>query len=339
MKRLPLPSLSPHWSGIGWDRTAPDTAGSNRRSRARAIMIGVATLAMAMTTGSIRAETDSVRVDRLFMWASAGAIRYQDRVAPAKDSLAAMGETAARWLARRMDATDARERRTLADIFEKMGPVGSPPLIPYLDSSGIYMPQNAARCLGLAKDTSATLPLARQLDHSYYGVRSEVATAIGKINDRRGMLPLLKRLDREEDSDVRKSCVVALGLLADPQSAGALIEALSDPSFGVRQTAIIALGNLKPPPTEALIESTRTMTGVGLHGALVALGGCAESKAQKFLFSKLEDPSPMTRAFAVEGLASHPDKKIFKRVQKMRNKENDPFVLAQITRLERRFKP
>ncbi|MBI5867565.1 MAG: HEAT repeat domain-containing protein [candidate division Zixibacteria bacterium] len=302
--------------------------------------IGLLLLAIVLGGNTLsRAESDSTRTNRLFMWASSGEVRFQDKVAPAKDSLAAMGEKAAKWLARRLDATDARERRTLADIFEKMGPAGAPPLIPYLDSSGIYMPQNAARCLGLAKDTSATLPLTRQLDHSYYAVRSEVATAIGKINDRRGVAPLLKRLGHEEDSDVRKSCVVALGLLADPQSAGALIEALSDPFFGVRQTAIISLGQTKPFPTEALIESTRTLTGIALHGALVALGGSPDSKAQKFLFSKLEDLSPITRAFAVEGLAAHPDKKTLKRVQKMRSKETDPFVLAQITRLEKRFKP
>jgi HEAT repeat protein len=286
-----------------------------------------------------RAESDSIRVERLFMWASSGEVRFQDKVGPAKDSLAAMGAKAARWLAFRMDATDARERRTLAEIFEKIGPAGAPPLIPYLDSSGIYMPLNAARCLGLTKDTSATLSLTRKLDHNYYAIRSEVATALGKIRDLRGVSFLLAQLAHEEDGDVRKSCVVSLGLMADTRATGALLNALGDPFFGVRQTAIIALGQIKPPPVEALLESARTLTGVALHGALVALGGCVDSKARKFLFAMLENPSPLVRGFAVEGLSAHPDKRVTKRVATLRGKETDPFVLAQIARLERHRSP
>jgi len=309
-----------------------------RRIPAILFLLPVAVIVAGARTPA-RAESDSARVDRLFMWASSGEVRFLEKVSPAKDSLAAMGENGARWLARKMDATDARERRTLADIFERIGSPGAAFLVPYLDSAGIYMPQNAARCLGLAKDTSAALPLTRKLDHSYYGVRSEVATALGKIADRRGVSPILDQLSGEEDSDVRKSCVVSLGLIGDSQATDALIGTLSDPFFGVRQTAVISLGQIKPPPVARLIASVRDLTGIGLHGALVALGRCDDAKARKLLNGMLENPSPLIRGFAIEGLSAHPDKHVVNRVGKLKKVEKDPFVLAQIARLEQRRSP
>jgi HEAT repeat protein len=327
--------------GEGPYRDAPSRSRSRPWNRRIPVVLYLlpATLIVAGVITPARAENDSVRVDRLFLWASSGEVRFQDKVGPAKDSLAVMGERAARWLARKMDATDARERRTLADLFEKIGPAGAPSLIPYLDSNGIYMPQNAARCLGLAKDTNAAVPLTRKLSHPYYAVRSEVATALGKIGDRRGVVPLLSQLAREEDGDVRKSCVVSLGLLADPQVTNALVLALSDPFFGVRQTAVISLDQIKPPPVTALIASARTLSGIGLYGALVALGGCDEKTAREFLIGMLEDPSPLIRGFAIEGLSVHADKHVRKRVEKLKQTEKDPFVMAQIARLERRRTP
>ena len=325
---------SGHYAGARWN-----TLLYPHRRACVFVAVIVAVMCGAGAATIARAESDSIRVERLFMWASSGEVRFQHKVGPAKDSLAAMGAKAARWLAFRMDATDARERRTLSEIFEKIGPAGAPPLIPYLDSSGIYMPLNAARCLGLTKDTRAALSLTRKLDHDYYAIRSELATALGKIGDLRGVAPLLAQLAHEEDGDVRKSCVVSLGLMADTRATGALLNALGDPFFGVRQTAVVSLGLIKPPPVEAMLENARTLTGVELHGALVALGGCDDSKARKFLFTMLENPSPLVRGFAVEGLSAHPDKRVTKRVAKLRGKETDPFVLAQIARLERHRSP
>jgi len=56
-------------------------------------------------------------VNRLFMQASDGAIRHSDLVQPSKDSLAAMADSAAKYLALKLHSTDARERHTLVDIF------------------------------------------------------------------------------------------------------------------------------------------------------------------------------------------------------------------------------
>ena len=123
-----------------------------------------------------QAETDDAKIGRLFMMASSGAVRFHDLVQPAKDSLAAMGETAAIGLARKLNATDARERLTLADIFAAIGPVAVPHVVPYLDSAGEYMPKNAARCLGRIADTSATLALIPKLNRAPSVISSPVST-------------------------------------------------------------------------------------------------------------------------------------------------------------------
>lgn len=277
--------------------------------------------------------SDSARVDSLFIYASSGQVRFRDLVQPAKDSLIAMGEKAAPWLARKLDATDARERLTLADLFAGIGAVAVPFVTPYLDSTGEYFPKNAARCLGRIADSSATPALIRQLNHDDYSVRSEIATALGKIGDRHAVQPLLDRLEREPDSDVRKSAVVALGSIGDPEAADAIIGSFNDPFFGVRQTAIIAVGKLSPPPTEKVAEAVHTNTGLARHVAIVALGHCADDLARGLLFNMLDSPDPFIRGFAIEGLAVHPENVDRDAVNDRLAGESDPFVLAQISRL------
>ncbi len=289
---------------------------------------------VVFSSAPVHAETDSARVDRLFMWASSGQVRFRDRVDPAKDSLGQMGEKAARWLVHKLDATDARERLTLADLFAKIGPAATPYLTMYLDSGGIYMPLNAARCLGQVKDTSSLAALVPKLDHSYYAVRSEVATTLGKIAVRSVVPALLARLRREQDGDVRKSCAVALGLMGDSSATTPLIGLLGDPVFGVRQTAQISLTQLKPPPLSALMTAAERLTGVARHGTLVALGGCDDSHGRRYLLGLLHSGDPLLRGFAIEGLAAHPTEDVRKRVRRLAKTESDPFVLAEMKRFE-----
>jgi HEAT repeat protein len=281
------------------------------------------------------AQSDSARVDQLFLMASSGEVRFRDMVQPAKDSLSAMGETAAIWLSRKLNATDARERLTLADLFEKIGAVAVPYVVPYLDSAGEYMPKNAARCLGRIGDTSATLPLIPQLNNELYAVRSEVATALGKIGDNRATPPLIARLDHEPDSDVRKSCVVALGVIGDTSAVTTVIGFLGDPFYGVRQSAQTALTKMEPLPVAAMMNAVDDLDGIARHGAIVAVGASDESRAQDRLLGLLDDPDPLIRGFAIEGLAVHTLQRARDRVQELKHDESHPFVLAQIARFER----
>jgi HEAT repeat protein len=273
------------------------------------------------------AETDSARVARLFRWASEGNVRYAAYVEPAKDSLAQMGERGARWLSRYLFTADARERLRLAEIFEKIGTAATPFVVPYLDSAGEDAPRNAARCLERIKDTVAVLPLLSHLDHPEYSVRSQVATALGKTADRRALAPLIASLESDADSDVRKSCAVALGYLPDTAAARVLFRALNDEFFGVRQAAIRALA--QHDQTVALPDGITTTPDV-----IVALGATGDPESRQWLQKLLNDPDPKRRGFAVEGLSQKEPLESTKAIAKLKDKETDPFVLAQIARFE-----
>jgi HEAT repeat protein len=287
-----------------------------------------------IVAASARAETDDAKVDRLFMIASSGAVRFQELVQPAKDSLAAMGETAALGLVRKLNATDARERLTLADIYAAIGSVAVPHVVPYLDSAGEYMPKNAARCLSRIADTSATLALIPKLNHDLYAVRSGVATALGKIGDPRAVDDLIARLSDEPDSDVRKSCAVALGSIGDTSAAPILVYCLADPFFGVRQSAQTALTELNPSPITPLLAAIHRSSGMARHGAIVALGMTGNERARGFLINMLESSDPMVRGFSVEGLSNDSTAVIREHIVSLKEQESDPFVRAQIARWE-----
>jgi HEAT repeat protein len=299
------------------------------------LMVAALGLGLLGPVAAVRCETDSARVARLFVWASAGSVRYVEMVDPAKDSIAAMGENGARWLVGKLGSTDARQRHTLADIFERLGAVAVPFVIPYLDSSGESMPKNAARALGRIGDSSAVPDLVDHLGHAEYSVRSEVATACGKLGDRRAVTGLIARLALEPDPDVRKSCVVALGVLADTAATAILIDRLADPFFGVRQAATRSLPKLRPAPVESLLEAVASTEGRARHGAIVALGGCDHKKARRALLKLLGSDDPFVRGFAIEALWQHPDRAIGKRLRKLRKTETNLFVLAQLDRYDR----
>lgn len=281
------------------------------------------------------ANPDSVKVAQLFVYASSGEVKFRDLVQPAIDSLIAMGEKAAPWLARKLDATDARERLTLANIFKGIGAVAVPALVPYLDAAGEYMPKNAARCLGQIADTSATRYLTPHLNHALYSVRSEVATALGQIKDTSAVMPLLDQLRGEPDGDVRKSCVVALGKIGDQRGVDALLHALSDPFFGARQTAVMALGQIEPAPTADVVTVLHRSSDQTRYNAIVALGMIGDPAANAFLVNMLHSPDPMVRGFAVEGLTAHPGDEVSRIIDEIAPGESDPFVRAQIDRYRR----
>ncbi len=283
------------------------------------------------------AETDSSRVARLFMWASDGNVRHRDLVDPAKDSLGQMGEKAASWLAKKLGTSDARERLTLADIFEKIGKPATPFLIPYLDAPGEDTPRNTARCLERIKDTAAVIPLLAQMDHPEYSVRSQVATALGKTRDSQALDSLINHLANDPDSDVRKSCAVAIGDCGDGEGVRTLVGALSDESFAVRQSSIAGLIKLRAPfplLEQALAGTEGEGDATARYSTIVALSGISEPRAEKIIDGFLMDSDPKVRGFAVEGLGAGTPLEHAARVATLKKSETNPFVLAQIARFE-----
>jgi hypothetical protein len=67
---------------------------------------------------------------------------------------------------------------------------------------------------------------------------------------------------------------------------------------------------------------------------LVALGNCGGDKAIARLTSNLKDTDPRMRGFSVEGLSLKDPETSVKEIAKLKKRETDPFVLAQIARFE-----
>lgn len=313
------------------------------RSKSRLLPSLLLLLFCAAKSEFAHAESDSARVARLFMWASDGNVRHRDFVAPAKDSLGMMGAKAAPWLAKKLYTTDARERLTLAEVFEKIGTAGTEAILPYLEAKGEDAPRNAARCLERVKDTASVIPLLAQMDHPEYSVRSQVATALGKTADARACDSLVAHLIHDLDSDVRKSCAVALGTTGCQKVGPALLRALNDEFFGVRQSAAKSLAQ-----ADSLLFGRRyglfihafasdtggDLTKIMMHGLAVSMGLSSTRDARGELKKDLNNPDPLMRGFAVEGLSMTQPLESVGNIAKLKKVETDPFVLAQIARFE-----
>lgn len=304
------------------------------RTKSRLLPSLLLLVGVCITPHLAHAESDSARVARLFMWASDGNVRHRDLVAPAKDSLGLMGAKAAPWLAKKLYTTDARERLTLAEVFEKIGTAGTSAILPYLESKGEDAPRNAARCLERIKDTAAVVPLLAQMDHPEYSVRSQVATALGKTKHHSALDSLIAHLSTDHDSDVRKSCVVAIGDCGGNTGIDALVAALSDSSFAVRQSSMTALIKLKTSMPLLDLESVAGLSTVATNARILSLCAIAEPRSEKLIEGLLRDADPLTRGFAVEGLGVGNPLQYESRVAELKSSETDPFVLAQIARFE-----
>lgn len=329
--------LGPFASLRIFDRSValPRAVLSLRRAIRRGGLLSLLLLFGACATPDMsHAETDSARVARLFMWASDGNVRHRDFVAPAKDSLGLMGAKAAPWLAKKLYTTDARERLTLAEVFEKIGTAGTAAILPYLEAEGEDAPRNTARCLERIKDTAAVVPLLAQMDHPEYSVRSQVATALGKTKHHMALDSLIHHLSKDPDSDVRKSCAVAIGDCGGHDGVEALVAALSDSSFGVRQSGLTALIKLKAPEPLLDVTSESADDAVARHASIVAICAIDEPRSEKVINHLLTSDDPLTRAFAVEGLGQGNALQYQDVVAKTMARETDPFVLAQIARFE-----
>jgi HEAT repeat protein len=243
-------------------------------------------------------------VDRLFIQASSGEIKYRDLVQPSKDSIASLGEKALPQMCAKLTARDARERWTISDIFRALGKIATDSLISYLGSDRQYVLLNVGRCLGQIKDTSSTMACLPLLRHEKYPVRSQFAATLGKNEDPRAVEDLMAVLDADLVDDVRKSAAVALGRIADSRAAAILIAHLADPYFGVRKTASRALVQFTPVPIADIARAADMLSDLGPGMAIETLGQTDDEKAEKYLLKFLESSNPRIRGYTIDALAA-----------------------------------
>lgn len=76
-------------------------------------------------------------------------------------------------------------------------------------------------------------------------VRHEAAFTLGQISDESGVLYLVEALNNDPSLFVRHESAIALGVIGSQKAKKALYLALNDPSEDVRDSAVVALSNLK----------------------------------------------------------------------------------------------
>lgn len=137
-------------------------------------------------------------------------------------------------------------------------------------------------------------------------VRREAARALGALEAKAAVSALVEALRRpvpdglEADNPEhtsRAAAAVALGLIGDPSAAGALLEAIADP-FNLGTAASTALGRLKPPPVEALVEALSDANPWRRARAVAALGEIGDTAHFESMARLLADPEDAVRRAA-----------------------------------------
>jgi putative membrane-bound dehydrogenase-like protein len=103
----------------------------------------------------------------------------------------------------------------------------------------------AARSVGLAKDAKSVGKLSSIIQAQTGAPARQAATALGQIGDKKATEALLKGIAKQQDRFTDHAIIFSLITLQTPET---LINALNDPSWRVRNAAIIALDQMDGAP-------------------------------------------------------------------------------------------
>jgi len=279
------------------------------------------------------------KVDRLFTQASSGEIRYRSVVQPSKDSLIAMGDSAARYLALKLNSTDARERHTLVDIYRGIGKVATPYLLKALKTENKDQLRTTSWALGDIKDSTAVDALAKVAKHPDYTVRSQAIESIGKCGGGLKSARIVTPYLHDPVFLPRKSAVAALGRLQQPQSIPDLIKALSDEHFAVRLTASLWLARYDTLAYDAIAEEILAAPDERTRALALRLAGELKiARATEVIKSFMRDPDPDLRGWSIWSLirVTADTTRHYQRVvlvpmlMNWQTSEQDPFVRSML---------
>ena len=136
--------------------------------------------------------------------------------------------------------------------------------------------KNALMSIGiLGSSETPAAPILASMQDRNAEVRCTACYAAGRIvraGDDRGMTaPLLKAID-DDDWQVRNNAVVALMNVGAREAAVPLVQKLQDASVMVRMNSALALGVLKDPATyDALVDALQSEESAVVHAAAESL--------------------------------------------------------------------
>ncbi len=270
-------------------------------------------------------------VERLFMQASSGEIRYQSVVQPSKDSLIAMSDSAAKYLAFKLDATDARERHTLVDIYRGIGKAATPYLLPALNTNNKDQLRTTSWALGEVKDTMAIPALAKVAKHEDYTVRSQAIESIGKCGGGLRSAEIVTPYLHDPVFLPRKSAAAALGRLMQKESIPPLIGALADNYFAVRLVAYNSLVKFDTLAWDAISDEIINAPDERTRALAVRLAGRLKiGQAMPLIEPLLSYGDSDLRGWAIWSLGRIEGRSNNLALTKMLTTEKDLFVRSQI---------
>ena len=119
-------------------------------------------------------------------------------------------------------------------------------LCEWADDPAPFVKRAILRALRELRYTDAFSPALRALEHDDSNVRIEAVGVLGWLKDVRALAPLASIAVHDVDADIRRTAVGALGFshADDPATAQALLHALGDSAWQVREEAATTLGKL-----------------------------------------------------------------------------------------------
>jgi HEAT repeat protein len=128
-------------------------------------------------------------------------------------------------------------------------------LIPYLSNPSAETVMRALRALRALRVPEALDPALRLLSHEDALVRKEAAGVLGYLKHVGAVADLADAAMHDADSEVRRIAIGALGFADEDSALPALIRALKDESWMVREEAAQTIGKLRgKPATDQLIS-------------------------------------------------------------------------------------
>jgi len=187
-----------------------------------------------------------------------------------------------------------------------------PKLITCLKDERWRVREQAAKSLGLLKDSQAVQGLILAGRDRDGAVKSAAAEALGRIGDSKAV-PALVKLFKDTSKIVRETAGTAL-LYIGEESIPALIETLKDPHFVVRCHGVRALGGMTTDyqmgrawttdsrVVDALIVALKDEDRAVREDATIALGIIGDPKAVDGLIEAMKDGAVKRHAISALGM-------------------------------------
>ncbi|MCK4846455.1 MAG: HEAT repeat domain-containing protein [Deltaproteobacteria bacterium] len=159
---------------------------------------------------------------------------------------------------------------------------------------------------------AAVPKLSNLLTIPYKRARLLSIEAIGDIGDKQGGEDTLIPLLLEEDDDLRRAAVLAVGKLKIESALDSLLGLLDDPSDSVRQAVVQSLGTYDKSDHifEKLVDNLRSVSPALRKSSAEVMGLVGESRGIGYLEGLLKDPDSGVKQTAVFALAKIEDIKI-----------------------------